>query len=48
MIQPTALNLVVVGLMVIIFMFLWRMGASALLTRNPDSGLGKGMSAIIG
>lgn len=48
MVQPTALNLVIVGLMMVIFNFLWRMGASALLARNPESGLGKGMSTIIG
>lgn len=48
MVQPTALNLIVVGLMVVIFSFFWRMATAGLLARNPESGLGKGMSAIIG
>jgi hypothetical protein len=46
-IQPTALNIIVIGLSMVIFMFLWRMGAAALITRNPDSGLGKAMSVIL-
>lgn len=43
MVQPTALNIIIIGLSVVIFSFLWRMGASALLSRNPESGLGKAM-----
>jgi hypothetical protein len=43
MVQPTALNIVIIGLSVVIFAFLWRMAASALATRNPDSGLAKAM-----
>jgi hypothetical protein len=44
MIQPTFLNILVIGLSMVIFVFLWRMAAAALVTRNPDSGLGKAMS----
>lgn len=46
MVQPTALNIIVIGLSMVIFVFLWRMAASALVDRNPDSGLGKAMAAI--
>lgn len=46
MVQPTALNLIVVGLMTVIFVFLWRMAAAALVTRNPESGLGKAMATV--
>jgi len=45
-IQPTALNFVIVALMVVLFAFMWRLGSASLLDRNPDSGLGKGMAAI--
>lgn len=47
MIQPTFLNIVVIGLSMVIFMFLWRMAASQLVSRNPESGLGKAMSVIL-
>lgn len=47
MVQPTALNIVVIGLSMVIFAFLWRMGASALINRNPESGLGKAMLTIL-
>lgn len=47
MIQPTFLNILIIGLAMVIFSFLWRMGAVALVNRNPDSGLGKAMSVII-
>ena len=47
MIQPTALNIIVIGLSMVIFAFLWRMAAMALVNRNPDSGLGKAMSVIL-
>lgn len=47
MIQPTALNILVIGMSMVIFSFLWRMAASALIARNPDSGLGKAMSVIL-
>lgn len=46
MVQPTALNFVVVGLMVVIFQFMWRTVSSMLVDRNPDSELGKAMAAI--
>lgn len=47
MIQPTFLNILVIGLSTIIFVFLWRMAAAALISRNPESGLGKAMAVIL-
>lgn len=47
MVQPTALNILVVGFMMVIFVFFWRMAAAALVSRNPDSGLGKAMAVIL-
>lgn len=47
MVQPTALNILVIGLSMVIFSFFWRMAAATLVTRNPDSGLGKAMSVIL-
>lgn len=47
MVQPTALNILVIGFSMVVFAFLWRMGAAALVSRNPDSGLGKAMSVVI-
>lgn len=47
MIQPTALNIIIIGLSMVIFAFLWRMGAMALVKRNPDSGLGKAMLVVL-
>ena len=47
MVQPTALNILIIGFSMVIFTFLWRMAASALVTRNPDSGLGKSMLVIL-
>lgn len=47
MIQPTALNVLIIGLSSVIFVFLWRMGATALVNRNPESGLGKAMGTIL-
>lgn len=46
MITPSALNFVVVGLFVIIFSFLWKMGAAQLVRRNSESPVGKAMAAI--
>ena len=46
MIQPTALNFVVVALFFVIFQFLWNMGAAALVKRNPESPLGKAMGVL--
>ncbi len=47
MVQPTALNILIIGLSVVIFSFLWRMAAAAIVSRNPDSGLGKAMAVIL-
>lgn len=46
MIQPSALNLVIVAAMMVIVLFLTRMAAASLIARNPESGLGKGLGAI--
>lgn len=46
MVQPTALNILIIGLSMVIFVFLWRMAAAALVSRNPESGLGKAMASI--
>lgn len=46
MIQPTALNFVIVALMMVIFQFLWNMGAAALVKRNPESPVGKAMGVL--
>jgi hypothetical protein len=46
MIQPTALNFVTIACMVIIFTFLWNMGAAFLIKRNPESGIGKAMGVM--
>lgn len=47
MVQPTALNILVIGLSVVIFSFFWRMSANALADRNPESGLAKAMAVIL-
>lgn len=47
MIQPTALNILIIGFSSVIFVFLWRMAAAALVNRNPESGLGKAMATIL-
>jgi len=47
MVQPTFLNILVIGFSMVIFSFLWRMAASALVNRNPDSGLGKAMAVVL-
>jgi hypothetical protein len=47
MIQPTALNIIIVGLAMVVFVFLWRMAAMALVNRNPESGLGKAMGTLL-
>jgi len=43
MINPTALNVVIIGLSVIIFSFLWRMAAA----RWSDTSTGQAMAAIL-
>jgi hypothetical protein len=47
MVQPTALNFVIIGLMTLIFMFMWRYVSAWVVDRNPESQLGRGMAAII-
>lgn len=47
MIQPTALNILIIGFAMIIFSFLFRMSAAYLVKRNPDSGLGKAMAVVL-
>lgn len=47
MIQPTALNILIIGFAMVVFVFLWRMGAMALVNRNPESGLGKAMGTLL-
>lgn len=47
MVQPTALNVLVIGLSTVIFIFLWRMLAAFLVDRNPDSPVGQGMASIL-
>lgn len=47
MIQPTALNLIVIGLSMVVFTFLWRALAMFLAARNPDSGVAQAMSVIL-
>jgi hypothetical protein len=47
MIQPTALNIIIIGLAMVIFVFLWRTMAMALISRNPESGLGKTMGTLL-
>jgi hypothetical protein len=43
MIDPSALNVIIIGLSVIIFSFLWRMAAA----RLSDSATGQAMAAIL-
>lgn len=45
MVQPTALNAIIIFLSVVIMSFVWRMAAGWLVDRNPDSPLGKGMAS---
>lgn len=47
MIQPTALNILIIGFSMVIFTFLWRMAAAALVSRNSESGFGKAMATIL-
>ena len=44
--MPSALNFLIIGAMVVIFSFLWKMGAASLVRRNSDSPVGKAMAAI--
>lgn len=43
MIDPSALNVIIIGLSVIIFSFMWRM----LAARLSDSSVGQAMAAIL-
>lgn len=47
MIQVSALNVLIVTLMMVIGTFLLRMAANALTARNPDSGFGQALSVVI-
>jgi hypothetical protein len=47
MVQPTALNIIIIGLAMVVFVFLWRLAAMALVNRNPESGLGKAMGIAL-
>lgn len=46
MVQPTALNFIVIGLMFVLFQYFWNMAAMALVKRNPDSPIGKAMGVL--
>lgn len=46
MIQPTALNVLIIGLSSLIFFFIWRLAAGHLVERNADSKLGKAMASV--
>ena len=43
MIQPSTLNVLIIGMSVIIFSFLWRMAAA----RMSESPVGQAMAAIL-
>lgn len=45
MVQPSALNLLVVGFMMVIFVFLWRMAAAWLSGRG--SSIGDAMAVVL-
>jgi hypothetical protein len=47
MIQATALNVLIIGLSMIIFSFLFRSLAQYLADRNPESGVAKAMAVIL-
>lgn len=47
MVQPTALNVLVIGLSMIVFTFMVRMLANFLADRNPESGLAKALSIVL-
>lgn len=47
MVQATALNIVVIGLSMVLFSFFWRMAASALADRNPDSPIAQAMAVLL-
>jgi hypothetical protein len=43
MIQPTTLNVLIVGAMMIIFTFLWRMAAA----HTSETSIGKAMAVVL-
>lgn len=45
MVQPSALNLIIVGLMMVIFTFLWRMLAAKLAEK--DNPIGDAMAVAL-
>lgn len=45
MIQPSALNVVIVGFMMVIFAFFWRMAAAKLAERG--SAIGDAMAVVL-
>jgi hypothetical protein len=45
MVQPSALNVIIVGLMMVIFTFLWRMLAAKLV--EHDSAIGDAMAVAL-
>lgn len=47
MVQPTALNILIIGLSMVVFVFLWRRASEALVDRNPDSSIGKAMGIAL-
>lgn len=46
MIQPSALNLLIVAAMMVIIVFMMRLAGASLVARNSESGLGKAIGAI--
>lgn len=40
MIVPSAMNVIIIGLSMIIFTFLWRMAAAYLVRKGHDNGAG--------
>ncbi len=47
MIQPSTLNILIIGAATLVFFFMWRMAAFWLVDRNPDSKLGQAMATIL-
>jgi len=45
MVQPSALNVVIIGLMMVIFVFLWRMAAAKLTEKG--SAIGDAMAVVL-
>lgn len=46
MVQPTALNFLVIAGFIILFQYFWNMAAMALIKRNPESPVGKAMGVL--